>query len=85
MNIINGYGYKFLRQYKQPEKALEFFRMNVENYPNSSNAYDSSGEGLWAIGDRQNALINYEKALELNPANKNAQQQIMRPRKESDQ
>jgi len=76
--IVNDYGYKFLYDLKQPGKAIEFFKRNVENYPQSSNVYDSYAEGLLAIGDRKNALINYEKSFKLDPRNKNAEQQIAR-------
>lgn len=80
--IVNDYGYWFLYELKQPEKAVEFFKMNVENYPQSANAYDSYAEGLLALGDKQRALANYEKSLKLNPRNTNADQIIVRLKKE---
>ncbi len=80
--VINGYGYLFLKEFKQIDKALEFFKMNVQNYPASSNVYDSYGEALLIKGDKKNALINYEKALKLNPESKTAQEQITKLKKE---
>lgn len=80
--VINQYGYLFLKEFNQIDKALEFFKMNVQNYPESANAYDSYGEALLIKGDKQNALLNYEKAFARNPENKNAKEQIAKLKKE---
>lgn len=80
--VINSYGYRFLREFNQIDKALEFFEMNVRNYPASANVYDSYAEALLMKGDKQSSLINYEKAFKLDPANKHAQQQIARLKNE---
>ena len=64
---INSYGYRFLLN--DVDKALEFFRKNVENYPNSANVYDSYGEALLKKGDKKNAMLNYEKAFQMDPTN----------------
>jgi len=67
-NIVNNYGYVFL-QGGEPDKALAFFKKNVENYPNSANVYDSYAEALLAKGDKKNAMLNYEKAFQMDPTN----------------
>ena len=67
-DIVNNYGYTFL-QNKDIDKALEFFKKNIENYPNSANVYDSYAEALLAKGDKKNAMINYEKAFHMDPTN----------------
>ena len=67
-DIVNNYGYTFL-QNKDIDKALEFFNKNIENYPNSANVYDSYAEALLAKGDKKNAMINYEKAFQMDPTN----------------
>ena len=51
---------------KMPEKASVFFDLNIKNYPNSSNVYDSRGDCYLAAGDSANALEFFKKALELN-------------------
>ena len=56
--------------------ALEFFILNVENYPKSSNSYDSLGEAYETLGNTQKAIENYKKSLELNPSNKHARMKI---------
>ena len=66
---INSYGYMFLNDLNEVDKALEFFKKNIENYPQSANAYDSYAEALLAKGDKKNAMINYEKAFKLDPTN----------------
>lgn len=68
---INGLGYGFLRAKKLPE-AIAYFKLNVELYPDSYNVYDSLGEAYLANGDKELAIANYKKSLELNPKNTNA-------------
>ena len=70
-NIINRSGYQFLRL-NQVSSALEVFRLNVDLFPDSWNVYDSYGEALLASGDRESAIRNYRKAMELNPNSKSA-------------
>ena len=68
---INGLGYGFLRAKKLPE-ALAYFKLNVEFYPQSWNVYDSLADGYLANGDKELAITNYKKSLEMNPKNTNA-------------
>lgn len=72
---INQFGYTMLSAGNY-ELALTLFKCNVKTYPESSNAYDSLGEAYMNVGDNANAVKNYKKSLELNPANKNAEDQI---------
>ena len=65
---INGLGYGFLRAKKLPE-AIAYFKLNVEFYPKSFNVYDSHGEAYMANGEKELAIQNYKKSLELNPKN----------------
>ncbi len=74
---LTMYGYSFLWQEKVKD-AIEIFKLIVEQFPNSSNPYDSLGEAYLADGQDQLALVNYEKSLELNPDNFNAEDQIDR-------
>ncbi|MBM4160324.1 MAG: tetratricopeptide repeat protein [Ignavibacteria bacterium] len=63
---MNSLGYEFLQQGKLRD-AIEIFKMNVEAFPNSFNVYDSLGEAYAAAGQKELAIKNYEKSLELNP------------------
>ncbi len=68
---FNALGYKFVRQRKFQE-AIAVLDMNVKAFPGSWNVYDSLGEILGWTGDSNLAIENFEKSLELNPANENA-------------
>lgn len=72
--LVNRIGYRMLQSRNESEKskALAFFIMNTENFPNSFNAFDSLGEAYEVLGDTENAVSNYEKSLELNPGNEHA-------------
>ncbi|MEZ4797970.1 MAG: S41 family peptidase [Flavobacteriaceae bacterium] len=74
---LTMYGYSFLWN-NQVEEAIEIFKLIVAEFPESSNSYDSLGEGYMANGDMELALLNYQKSLELNPDNFNAEDQIER-------
>jgi len=74
---INGIGYYWMNMGKIPE-AIEVFKLNVEAFPRSSNVYDSLGEAYMKSEDKQNAIINYKKSLELNPENSNAREMLKR-------
>jgi predicted alpha/beta superfamily hydrolase len=63
-NMINGLGYNFLQQ-KQYDKAGGLFKMNVDNYPESFNVYDSYGDYFLAIGDKSKAIEYFKKTLSI--------------------
>jgi len=68
---LNGLGYQLL-QMKRVKDAIEIFKLNVEMFPKGFNTYDSLGEAYTANGDKQLAIQNYKKSLELNPKNTGA-------------
>ena len=68
---INTLGYHYLNQ-KNVEAALAIFKINTENHPKSANVWDSYAEALMENGQKEAAIENYHKSLELNPANQNA-------------
>ncbi len=59
---INEIGYYFMGN-KKFDKAFEFFKLNIENYPGSFNVYDSMGDYYRAKGDKQKAIEYYSKVL----------------------
>ena len=73
--VINQVGYALLRERKF-DSALALFNLNTEFYPNSSNVYDSLGEAYMLKGDKQLAIDNFQKSLDLDPGNDNAVQMI---------
>jgi len=70
---LNTVGYQLLGMKRQKE-AIEIFKLNVEMFPKSSNPYDSLGEAYLADNQKELALANYKKAVELDPQNANAAQ-----------
>jgi uncharacterized protein len=74
--MVNGIGYFMLYGMKDVEKAVELFKLNISNYPDSYNAHDSLGRGYRAKGEKALAIEHYEKSLKLNPANQNAAKQL---------
>lgn len=63
---INQAGYLKINN-NENEKAIELLKYNTELYPGSANAYDSLAEAYNKAGKKELAIINYEKALKLNP------------------
>jgi tetratricopeptide (TPR) repeat protein len=57
-------------------EAIDLLKLNVQVYPNSWNAYDSLGEAYMKAGQKQLAIDNYKKSLELNPANDGAKEKL---------
>ena len=68
---LNRVGYWFLSRQRTAE-AVIVFRLNVDEYPNASNPYDSLGEAYLAVADTARAIANYRRSLDLDPRNTNA-------------
>jgi tetratricopeptide (TPR) repeat protein len=62
-DVLNTNAYWLLRNQRQPQ-ALEVFKLLVESYPESPNAYDGLADAFEALGDKSAALSNAEKALQ---------------------
>ena len=68
---LNRLGYQLLQTRKVAD-AIEIFKLNVELFPQAANTYDSLGEAYMVHGDKELAIANYKKSLELDPKNANA-------------
>lgn len=68
---LNRLGYQLLSQ-KKLKEAIEIFKLNVAEYPQGFNTYDSLAEAYMNNGDTELAIQNYKKSLELNPQNASA-------------
>ncbi|HEY6401836.1 MAG TPA: serine hydrolase, partial [Blastocatellia bacterium] len=66
---LNQIGLDLLRM-RRVKDAIEVLKQNVADYPQSFNVYDSLGEAYAANGDRELAIKNYERSIELKPDNK---------------
>ena len=76
--LVNQIGNRILQNGNDEVRssALDFFIFNVENYPKSSNSYDSLGVAYETLSDHQKAIENYKKSLDLNPSNEHARMKI---------
>ncbi len=67
-NELNDWAYRVMSTDKVKE-ALELFKLNVALYPDSWNVYDSMGEALLKLGNKEEGIKMYQKSVELNPNN----------------
>ena len=72
---LNSLGYRLL-QLKRVKAAIEVFTLNVEIYPHSSDVYDSLGEAYMLNGDKEFAIKNYKRSVELDPKNRNGLEKL---------
>ena len=59
-------------------EAIEIFKLNVEEYPEAFNPYDSLGEAYMVNGNKELAVKNFTKALEIDPENLNAKKMLLK-------
>jgi len=76
-NQLNILGYRLMNR-EMYEEAIEIFRLNVEQYPQSGNVYDSLAEAYMNNGDNELAIKFYLKSLEKDPQNDNAKGMLER-------
>jgi CubicO group peptidase (beta-lactamase class C family) len=69
-NEMNQIGYQLMGN-GTVEEAAQVFKLNIDAFPKSPNAYDSYGEALMKLDDTEGAITNYKKSIEINPANQN--------------
>ncbi len=72
---MNQIGYRLLQNGKIKE-AIEVFKINVAEFPDSWNTYDSLGEGYMMDGKMEKAIENYEKSIKMNPENENGKKML---------
>ncbi|MFY0604848.1 MAG: hypothetical protein JXQ93_12990 [Flavobacteriaceae bacterium] len=75
--VLNRLGYNKIAE-KKYDEAIEIFKINVALYPYKSNPYDSLGEAYWYAKDTANSVMNFKKALAINPENRGAKRFIKR-------
>ena len=68
---LNQLGYRLLND-NNTDAAIKVFELNANLSPASFNVYDSLAEAFMKKGEKEKAVINYAKSLELNPNNRNA-------------
>jgi tetratricopeptide (TPR) repeat protein len=65
---------------KKPEHALALFKLNAEEHPHSFRSYHALGEAYFRNGDREQAVKNFVKSLELNPRNYDVSERLKQAR-----
>jgi len=72
---LNFIGYQMLQQGKT-DQAIDVFKVNTQLYPQSANVHDSLGEAYMKAGKKDLAIQSYQKSLELDAQNKNAEKML---------
>ena len=71
-NELNTLGYQLLYGDKRVTDSIAIFKLNTEEHPMSSNAFDSLGEAFSKNGDKDRARNSYQTAVKLDPTNGHA-------------
>ena len=74
--VLNMIGYRVFMQSGKAAEAVKLFARNVEEFPASSNVYDSLAEAYAAVGKKELAIENYEKSLAMDPKNGHAKEEL---------
>ena len=72
---LNQLGYRLLYGGMEQD-GVSVFQKNVLEHPQSSNVYDSLGAAYAKVGQKDLAIQNYEKSLQLDPNNNNAVERL---------
>jgi sugar lactone lactonase YvrE len=72
---VNALGYRLLEE-ERLEAAVSLFEWNARDYPSQWWTWDSLGDGYRAAGKVELAIEAFEKSLELNKDNKNANEAL---------
>jgi CubicO group peptidase (beta-lactamase class C family) len=76
---LNALGYSLLSENKLDD-AIKVFQQNVQEYPQGWNCYDSLGEAYMKAGQKELAIQNYEKSVQMNPQNTNGVEMLKKLR-----
>lgn len=72
---LNDFGYQ-LMEAGELDMAIEIFKLNTELFPDIANTYDSLAEAYMNKGNKELAILNYKKVLEMRPQNENAKKML---------
>ena len=68
-------------QADKPDEALQYLQLNLEFYPKSARTYLGMAQAYNRKGDKDQAIKNVEKALELDPENGQAKRMLAQLKK----
>ncbi len=69
---LNTLGLQLVLDPRTSTYGIAILELAVALYPESANLFDSLAEGYLFSGDSRNAIVNFEKSLQLNKGNQNA-------------
>lgn len=78
---MNAIGYQLIGMGKLKE-AIAVLKLNAEQFPQSSNVYDSLGEAYMNDGNTELAIRNYEIAVKMDPTNLNGMEMLKKLKKQ---
>lgn len=65
--LFNRLGFKLMLKENEPGWGLELLKLNVLQFPDDGNLWDSLGEAYSMFQQKENAIICFQKALDLAP------------------
>ncbi|MBW3524618.1 serine hydrolase [Chryseobacterium sp. NKUCC03_KSP] len=74
---LNSLGYEFLKNNKI-DAAIKIFTLNINEFPNSANVYDSRAEAFFNKKEYELSKNDYQKVLKLEPTNTNAKDMLLK-------
>lgn len=78
---LNILGLQHIFDPKTSEQGINILLLATNIYPNSANLFDSLAEAYLYVGNKEKAIENFDKSLELNPENLNAIDRLKQLRK----
>jgi tetratricopeptide (TPR) repeat protein len=69
---LNILGLQLIFDPKTSEQGINILLLATSIYPNSANLFDSLAEAYLYVGNKEKAIENFDKSLELNSQNQNA-------------
>ncbi|MGB3464066.1 MAG: dienelactone hydrolase family protein [Cyclobacteriaceae bacterium] len=78
---LNTLALKWLYNSDRPDYGIAVLQFAVTLYPQSSNLFDSLGEGYLVVSDETRAIVSFRKAVTLDPNNHNSKSRLVQLKK----
>jgi predicted Zn-dependent protease len=78
---LNILGLQLIFDPKTSEQGINILLLATGIYPDSANLFDSLAEAYLYVGNKEKAIENFDKSLELNSQNQNAIDRLKQLRK----
>ena len=78
---LNSLGLHLVFNPNTSMEGIRIFQFATQLYPNSANLYDSLAEAFLFLGEKEKAIENFEKSLELDAQNSNATNRLSQLKK----